>query len=257
VSSQVVGVHPAGYLLTEFVHPGKDGGLGKPGHGAALALPFSALKPSMGLTAAPNTSSSSSGSVRLYQLVQQPRWKQEQLAAELQQQVEAAGRHGNDGKQQLLSPAQLQAVRMRVLGLEWQPYLNISVQLQRPAAEVQLDAMPALTSGQAPANNAEDELAAEASRTMLLVRQVSSEPRVWQWPGGVPPSWAGFTVRLKVALLVSELTGLIGRLAAQQGWSGMEQRKREERRLKRQMRDQQAAADDEEEEKQQQQQQQE
>jgi hypothetical protein len=163
----------------------------------------------------------------MYQAVQQPRWKAEQLTAELQQQLGAAASPaaGSSGEEQ-----HLQALRLRVLGLERQPYLRFSVKLLHDAAE--------------PSDPS-------AKPQPLLARQVSAEPRVWQWPGGVVPSWAVFTVQLKVALLVAELTRAISRLAAQQqqqqqqsyyarqGADEAEQRKKEKRRLKRQMRDEQ------------------
>jgi hypothetical protein len=228
VRAQLVGVRPGGRLIAEVTHKAKNAGLGMPGHGARVLLASADCKPSMGLAADPGSSSSSS-SARLFQAVQQPRWKAEQLTAELQGEAAAARSSDGDNEQQ-----QLQAWRMRVLGLERQPYLKIAVQLQ-PGE---------------PPDSMLSEAEAAASGKVLLARQVSAQPRVWQWPGGLVPSWAVFSVQLKVALLVAELTRLISRLAAQQqqqqrgGTTGQgvdvaEQQKKEQRRLKRQMRDQQ------------------
>ncbi|KAF6255746.1 hypothetical protein COO60DRAFT_189304 [Scenedesmus sp. NREL 46B-D3] len=217
-----------------------------------LALPISACKPSMGLAAVTNSSSSSSSGVRLYQAVQQPRWEQEQLAAELQQQQQqgesAASAAGRPAETRPLAPGEVQAVRMRVLGLERQPYLNISVQLvpgqQAGTQTAAADASTRRAEGSAAAGaQAGADALFPCPPNLLLARQVSAEPRAWQWPGGLVPSWASFGVQLRVALLVAELARRASRLAAQQG-AGLEQRKRELRQLKRQMRDQPAAAEE-------------
>jgi hypothetical protein len=174
----------------------------------------------------------------MYQAVQQPRWKAAELTAELGVAAAAGSRDADE--------QQLQALRMRVLGLERQPYLRISVELLLDKEEEE----ESLQSMHDAAESSDS--AAGAPQQLLLARQVSAAPRVWQWPGGLVPSWAGFIVQLKVALLVAELTGAISRLAAQQqqrqsrtagqAADEAEQRKKEQRRLKRQMRDQQGAA---------------
>ncbi|KAF6235190.1 hypothetical protein COO60DRAFT_1671656 [Scenedesmus sp. NREL 46B-D3] len=220
LQAQVVGVHPSGCLIAEVAYRGRGAGLARPGHGAMLALPISACKPSMGLAAVTNSSSSSS-------------------SGQQQQQGEsAASAAGRPAETRPLAPGEVQAVRMRVLGLERQPYLNISVQLvpgqQAGTQTAAADASTRRAEGSAAAGaQAGADALFPCPPNLLLARQVSAEPRAWQWPGGL----------LRVALLVAELARRASRLAAQQG-AGLEQRKRELRQLKRQMRDQPAAAEE-------------
>jgi hypothetical protein len=228
-----------------------------------LAVPISEFKPATGLAGdVSSSSSSSSSSVRLYQPKQQLRWKLEELSAELQQQQRGGAASTPGDPQQQLSAEDMQALRMQLLGLERQPHLCIAVQLLHEATGRSVahwgtvsiaagaDQGPAANATLAAADSAADNAA--GLQHLLLARQVSFEPRVWQRPGKSLPTWAAFTVRLKVAVLVAALNKLIQQLASlaamqqqqqqkdgEGGASGMEQQKREQRRLKRQAREQQ------------------
>lgn len=149
---QVVGVHPAGYLLAQASRDNYDT-IGFPMHnfiGATVAIPLQHCLPALGLdsNAADRSSNSNSdlSKVRLYQPAQQPRWKQDQLVEHLQQHEMAAAAaavaaiHALEPGQ-LLPSEVLQQLRMRVLGLEKEPRLQVCVQLLPKAMQPQPDSL--------------------------------------------------------------------------------------------------------------------